>query len=159
MAEAGYGDAMAGPPEAAASSVERVFPCVKLRGLPFDVNEEEIRAFLVRPKSRIQTSTNAIAIKLESTHKSSWRGPCHAACATAHRRPAREHRAACTANTPPPPTRSWTRWTFCWSSATGASLARCSSCWAMRLTSRRRWTRTSPIWAAAMWRSSAPKSW
>jgi len=28
--------------------IERVFPCIKLRGLPFDVNDDEIRLFLVR---------------------------------------------------------------------------------------------------------------
>ncbi|KAI8476928.1 MAG: hypothetical protein J3K34DRAFT_516187 [Monoraphidium minutum] len=36
---------MAGP-QGQESMAERVFPCVKLRGLPFDCNEDEIRTFL-----------------------------------------------------------------------------------------------------------------
>ena len=32
----------------ALSETEKVFPCVKLRGIPFDANEDEVRLFLVR---------------------------------------------------------------------------------------------------------------
>lgn len=33
--------------------MERVFPCVRLRGLPFDVTEDEIRIFLVSIRAGI----------------------------------------------------------------------------------------------------------
>jgi len=29
--------------------MERVFPAIKLRGLPFDVNEDDVRMFIVSP--------------------------------------------------------------------------------------------------------------
>lgn len=35
------------PDYGGAPGSERVFPCVRLRGLPFDVSEDEIRIFLV----------------------------------------------------------------------------------------------------------------
>ncbi len=41
-----YGGPMGGP--MGGMGPGRVFPCVKLRGLPFDVAEDDIRGFLVR---------------------------------------------------------------------------------------------------------------
>ena len=43
----GEGMAGAAGPTHYGGDGERAFPCVKLRGLPFDANEDEVRNFLV----------------------------------------------------------------------------------------------------------------
>ena len=122
---------------------ERVFPCIKLRGLPFDSNDDEIRVFLVRPPALPRGGSN-------------WpRGG-----------PGRQPRPRRPLPDPDrrpflarPRRRDWTPWTSCCSSGTGGSRGRRSSCWDRRLRSLPPLKRTSRTWAGATWRSSRPRSW
>ena len=49
--EAGGQIGPSAPPTEAAVAGEAAFPCVRLRGLPFDVNDDEIRLWIVSARA------------------------------------------------------------------------------------------------------------
>jgi hypothetical protein len=71
---------MAGPGMQQQELSERVFPCVKLRGLPFDVNEDEIRVFMVRAHPRADAESLSVywRLTMATDHGANWLPSAHA---------------------------------------------------------------------------------